>query len=241
MLTTAVIQNRVTPEINGLLSLLDVPVANFGWDEKTILLAIVIQARTQQTNPIELPAAPDILSRPAKAIDSAQLALLNTLFEWPGHKADTTSQRQTHLTEADQRQFALGRQQYLTTCAGCHGNDGAGLARFAPTLIGSDWVLGDEKRLALLILHGLEGPVEVAGKKYDVPDILPVMPAHSIMDDGDITAIMTYIRNEWGNHAGAVGRRVVGTIRHTSQGRVVPWTAKELNQHMLDTKPPESN
>jgi hypothetical protein len=102
-------------------------------------------------------------------------------------------------------------------------------------------VLGDEKRLALLILHGLEGPVEVAGKKYDVPDILPVMPAHSIMDDGDITAIMTYIRNEWGNHAGAVGRRVVGTIRHTSQGRVVPWTAKELNQHMLDTKPPESN
>jgi len=99
----------------------------------------------------------------------------------------------------------------------------------APPLAGSDWVLGNEKRLALLILHGLEGPVDVAGKKYDAPDILPVMPSHSTMDDGAIRAVMTYIRNEWGNHAPAIGGRVVGKTRHTSQGRVQPWTPTELN------------
>jgi hypothetical protein len=55
------------------------------------------------------------------------------------------------------------------------------------------------------------------------------------MDDGAITAIMTYIRNEWGNNAGPASRRTVGSTRHTSQGRVVPWTANELNQHMADT------
>jgi hypothetical protein len=107
--------------------------------------------------------------------------------------------------------------------------------------MGSEWVLGDERRLALLLLHGLEGPVEVAGKVYDAPEILPVMPAHSTMGDGDITAIMTYIRNEWGNNAGPAGRRIVGTTRHTSQGRVMPWTAKELNRHMIETDVPASH
>ncbi|MBA4057268.1 MAG: dehydrogenase, partial [Marivirga sp.] len=129
---------------------------------------------------------------------------------------------------------SLGRQHYLTTCAGCHGTDGAGLKRYAPPLIGSEWVLGDEKRLALIILQGMEGRLEVGGKIYDAPDILPVMPAHSTMDDGAITAIMTYIRNEWGNSAGPVDRRTVGTTRHTSQGRVIPWTAEELNKHMRE-------
>ena len=130
----------------------------------------------------------------------------------------------------------MGRQHYLTTCAGCHGSDGAGLNRFGPPLIESAWVLGDEKRLSLIVLHGMEGPLDVAGKLYDVPDILPVMPSHSVMDDGAIMAILTYIRNEWGNNAGPVSRGIVGKTRHTSQGRVVPWTAKELNQYMIDTK-----
>jgi mono/diheme cytochrome c family protein len=130
----------------------------------------------------------------------------------------------------------LGRQHYLTTCAGCHGTDGAGMNRFAPPLVGSDWVLGEEKRLALIVLHGMEGPVEVAGKIYDTPEILPVMPAHSTLDDASITAILTYIRNEWGNNAGPLGKRTVGSTRNTSQGRVMPWKAEELNKYMLETK-----
>ncbi len=90
--------------------------------------------------------------------------------------------------------------------------------------------------LALIVLHGMEGPLDVAGKLYDVPDILPVMPSHSTMDDGAVMAILMYIRNEWGNNAGPVSKGLVGKTRHTSQGRVVPWTAKELNQYLVDTK-----
>jgi hypothetical protein len=59
------------------------------------------------------------------------------------------------------------------------------------------------------------------------------MPSHSTMDDGAITSILVYIRNEWGNDAGGVERRTVGRLRHTTQGRVVPWTVKELNEHMI--------
>ena len=191
--------------------------------------------------PIKLTKAPRILTTSKSNIDTTRLFALNAMFEWPGHVADTTSlQKHKRLSDAEQQQFALGRQHYLTTCAGCHGTDGAGMNRMAPTLIGSDWVLGDEKRLALLLLHGIEGPIEVAGKVYDVPEILPVMPSHSTMDDGAITAIMTYIRNEWGNSAPAVGRRTVGQTRHTTQGRVVPWTAKELNKHMTEESKKET-
>jgi hypothetical protein len=96
--------------------------------------------------------------------------------------------------------------------------------------------LGNKKRLALLVLHGIEGPMEVNGKLYDAPDILPVMPAHSTLDDGSISSILTYIRNEWGHAAGAVSSRMVSTIRHTSQGRIKPWTAAELNKHVLESK-----
>jgi mono/diheme cytochrome c family protein len=140
------------------------------------------------------------------------------------------------LNEAQQQQFALGRQHYLTTCSGCHGTNGAGLKRFGPPLVGSEWVTGDETRLALILLHGIEGPLEVDGKMYDTPDILPVMPPHSTMGDASITAVLTYIRNEWGNHGGPVGNRTVGRTRVTTQGRVMPWTAGELNRHVGEGK-----
>jgi mono/diheme cytochrome c family protein len=175
--------------------------------------------------------------RKDNGIEPSRLAALASLFEWPGHTATKNSlQKKNPLNEEEQKLFASGRQYYLTTCAGCHGTDGAGLNRFAPPLAGSDWVTGDEKRLALIILHGMEGPVEVSGKIYNTPDILPVMPAHTTMDDAAITAILTYIRNEWGNDAGPVGKRTVGTTRNTSQGRVVPWTAAELNKYVLESK-----
>ena len=95
-------------------------------------------------------------------------------------------------------------------------------------LVNSEWVLGDEKRLVLILLHGLEGPIDVAGVHYNSPDILPIMPAHSTMDDGDIAAILTYIRNEWGHQASPISRGVIGKTRVTSQGRVMPWTPEDL-------------
>jgi hypothetical protein len=57
------------------------------------------------------------------------------------------------------------------------------------------------------------------------------------MDDRNITSILIYIRNEWGNEAGGIDRRTVGGLRHTTQGRVQPWTAPELNKHIetIDT------
>jgi glucose/arabinose dehydrogenase/mono/diheme cytochrome c family protein len=240
MLTTSVWKKRDATELGSLLADLNAPQESIGWREKTVLTALTIQATNGKQKPVKLSKAPAILTKPVAAYDKLRLAALGVLFEWPGHTVNReTVQSKNPLGEEDRRLFVLGRQHYLTTCAGCHGTDGAGLNRFAPPLIGSQWVLGDEKRLALIVLHGMEGPVDVMGKVYDVPEILPVMPSHSTMDDGVITAILTYIRNEWGNAAGPMNRRTVGTTRHTSQGRVVPWTAPELNEHIKATRTPD--
>lgn len=237
MLTTAVVRKRDAKEMSALLAMLDVDKASFGWQQKTMLTAMSIQGKNRKLKPIQLSSAPTLFARTDwEPLQKTRLQTASALFEWPGHVAQASQVQQSLLNDEQQQQFALGRQHYLTTCAGCHGSDGAGLSRFGPPLVESSWVLGDEKRLALIVLHGMEGPLDVAGKLYDVPDILPVMPSHSTMDDGAIMAILMYIRNEWGNNAGPVSKGIVGKTRHTSQGRVVPWTAKELNQYVADTK-----
>jgi mono/diheme cytochrome c family protein/glucose/arabinose dehydrogenase len=240
MLATAIIHKRDPVELTGLLAMMDVKGVQPGWRQKAVLTGLSMGG-DNVSKPIRLKKAPTIFSKLAGKLEPGRQAALTALFEWPGQlKAKTTTARKSLLNIEEQKQFAAGRQNYLTTCAGCHGTDGAGMKRFAPPLIGSDWVLGDEKRLAMIVLHGMEGPVVVGGKKYDAPEILPVMPAHSTMDDGAITAILTYIRNEWGNNAGPVSRRTVSVTRNTTQGRVVPWKASELKKFVLETKTPES-
>src|SRR5688572_14521882 len=235
MLTTSIIRKRNTTELSSLLSLLATNKDSFDWKQQAVLTGISIQGKNNKIKPTYLRSVPILLNHREIKNDQSRLHALMALFEWPGHKVDTmSSQTQGLLNENDQKQFVSGRQLYLTTCAGCHGTDGDGVNRFAPTLIGSDWVLGNEKRLALILLHGMEGTMEVNGKLHDVPDILPVMPAHSTLDDRSISSILTYIRNEWGNSAGPVSPRTVGVMRLTSQGRVVPWTAAELNKHMME-------
>jgi mono/diheme cytochrome c family protein/glucose/arabinose dehydrogenase len=242
MLSTAIARKHESTELVALLTLLEEQNKNnskesFDWRQKAVLTGLAMGSNQSKKQPVQLASPPRILTQSAGKLEPARLEALASLFVWPGHTAQqNNSPKKNLLTEEEQKLFSLGRQHYLTTCAGCHGTDGAGMNRFAPPLVGSDWVLGEEKRLALIVLHGMEGPVEVAGKIYDTPEILPVMPAHSTLDDASITAILTYIRNEWGNNAGPLGKRTVGSTRNTSQGRVMPWKAEELNKYMLETK-----
>jgi mono/diheme cytochrome c family protein len=140
----------------------------------------------------------------------------------------------TTPTNIDQKVYANGRQNYINLCASCHGTQGEGMKRFAPPLKQSEWVTGDEKKLAMLLLHGMQGAVEVNGKKYDSPDILPEMPSFSTLQNEDIAAIATYIRNAWGNTGYEVTGRTVGGIRFRTQGKVTPWTAAELDTLVFD-------
>lgn len=99
--------------------------------------------------------------------------------------------------------MAKGAKLY-SKCSGCHGPDGKGDGNAYPSLAGSTWVTGETERLAMVILNGLGGPTST-GKTYGV------MPAQgSGMKGEDLAAIMTYVRNSFGNKTGDVVTKQMG-------------------------------
>lgn len=118
-----------------------------------------------------------------------------------------------------------GGQLYTLYCSACHGADGAGATGGAfPPLAGSAWVGGDPDRAIKIVLHGLHGPVDVAGKTYN----LEMPPQGAMLPDDQIAAILSHVRTSWGNQAGPVSSDVVKTIRAANSGRQSAWTAAEL-------------
>ena len=88
-------------------------------------------------------------------------------------------------------------QQIYGKCIGCHGPDGKGSASFPP-LAGSEWALGDTEVFAMIVLNGLSGPAS-DGKQWGN------MPAQGIgMSPTDLAAVMTFVRNSFGNSTGDV-------------------------------------
>lgn len=87
-----------------------------------------------------------------------------------------------------------GGQLYTTYCSACHGADGKGATggQFPP-LAGSPWVQGDPNRAIKIVLHGLNGPVEVAGRTYN----LEMPPQGAAIPDDQLAAILTHVRASW--------------------------------------------
>ena len=238
MITSAVVKKGKESEIKDLLAQIDSK-EPFTWKEKVLLTSLAIQAPNRKDlKPIQLASMPAIFKEKNKILDENKWIVLENMFHWPQKTMVSQKDSKSFLDEKSLIQFAEGRQKYLATCSGCHGVDGKGINRFAPPLRGSEWVLGDATTLSLIVLHGMEGPMIVAGKKYDAPAILPVMPAHSTMGDADIASILTYIRNEWGNQAEPVLSRFVFSTRNVSQGRVYPWKINEIKKYVESLKKP---
>lgn len=124
--------------------------------------------------------------------------------------------------------FVAGKRHY-TACAACHQANGLGVPPAFPPLAGSEWVTGSEERLIRILLHGLEGPIEVKGQTY-----VGLMPAFGAggaynWNDQRIAEVLTYIRAEWGNEASPITAEQVTAIRTgAAAGRTKAWTAEEL-------------
>ncbi|MBI2890290.1 MAG: nitrite reductase, copper-containing [Nitrospirae bacterium] len=86
-----------------------------------------------------------------------------------------------------------GQQLFLTNCSVCHQPSGEGLMNVFPPLAKSDYLMEDKARSIHIVLNGLKGPVRVNGVDYAAE-----MPKLNLTDD-EIAAILTYVRNSWGN------------------------------------------
>lgn len=127
--------------------------------------------------------------------------------------------------------FAKGKKLYNTpgACATCHQANGQGLetANFPP-LANSEWVTGSEEVVVRIVLHGVQGPLKVGDKEYGLVPMVPTIWAS--WSDTDIAAVVSYIRNDWGNEAPEVSPDTVKRIRDEVGSRG-PWTAEELKKH----------
>jgi mono/diheme cytochrome c family protein len=112
--------------------------------------------------------------------------------------------------------IAKGRSLFIANCSACHQSSGEGLPGQYPSLHGSEQVTGAPNRLAMLVLNGLEGPVENKGITYNGN-----MPAQKLLlKDQQISYILTYIRQEWGNGQGPITPEGVKAMRDATESRV---------------------
>lgn len=123
-------------------------------------------------------------------------------------------QAPAHLEGGDAKRFLQGAEIYEREghCATCHQPDGKGLPDVGfPPLADTQWALGDPDRLIKLTLKGLMGPIEVKGKAY--PGVVPMTPFGGLLKDDELAAVLTYVRNAFGNKASAIRPGHVRRVR----------------------------
>jgi mono/diheme cytochrome c family protein len=114
-------------------------------------------------------------------------------------------------------------------CYTCHQPSGVGVPGVYPPLAGSEWVQGPEERVVRIVLEGLTGPVSVKGTTFSASAMPAFGPNGTGWSDEKIAAVLTYVRQEWGNKAPPITADKVGEIR----GKVADhktWTQEELLQ-----------
>lgn len=227
-----VVKQRDPEQVNELLRLAGLQTGEHAWRQLPLLNGLLENRLALRRNPIVLPAEPAALVNLGQSDDPLLRSAAGTIrsfIEWPGHQVERPPLvRLRPLTGMFAQQFAEGRALYQKACAACHGLTGEGLPNLAPPLLDSEWTSGPTDRLIQIILHGLEGPIEVNGRKYEPPAILPSMPAVDSLADTEIAAVLSYVTRELGQVARTNTADQVTVIRNRHAGRQTPWTAAEL-------------
>jgi mono/diheme cytochrome c family protein len=94
-----------------------------------------------------------------------------------------------------------GQEVFEENCAQCHRANGEGLPATFPALNKNPFVLGDPKPVIATVLNGQKG-------------ILLRMPSwKDKLDDQQIAAVVTYLRQAWSNRAPGVTPAMVAATR----------------------------
>jgi len=98
----------------------------------------------------------------------------------------------------------------MANCAVCHQASGLGSqSQGYPPLAGSEITNGGSRRAAMVVMKGLQGPVTVKGQKFGSA----VMQPWESLGDQKVADVLTYERQEWGNHGGSVTKEQIAALR----------------------------
>jgi len=106
--------------------------------------------------------------------------------------------------------MAAGKRNFEMFCGACHGTDGMGKPGQAPPLAGSEIVLAKGfHRLSMIPLEGLAGAIKVKNQDWN----LNMAAMGAALPDADLAAVLTYMRNSWGNKGSEVTADDIKAIR----------------------------
>ncbi|PJX25690.1 hypothetical protein CAP48_06510 [Advenella sp. S44] len=106
--------------------------------------------------------------------------------------------------------YSMGREIYGQYCAACHQADGKGVPQAWPALDGNSLVKGQDVTGLLRVI--MDGGFTPTTAKTPQPYGMP--PFRHFLNDMQIAAAATYIRNTWGNKSGGVDQRRVNRVRN---------------------------
>jgi nitrite reductase (NO-forming) len=106
-----------------------------------------------------------------------------------------------------------GKRIYTQLCFACHQPEGQGMPGVFPPLAGSDYLMADKPRAIASLINGLTGQIVVNRQTYN-----GVMPP-SMLNDEQIAAVLTYVRNSWGNSSDIVTVEEVKKVHAENPGQ----------------------
>jgi mono/diheme cytochrome c family protein len=136
-----------------------------------------------------------------------------------------------HLNSSEKERYFGGRSLYVSYCSTCHGKEGEGMTNIAPPLALSELVNSDAETTIKILLDGLTGPITVSGVSYSFSNAMPGLRNNIERNNGDIAAVLTYVRNAFGNKGSAVTVEQVGKTRAATENRKTPYTISELQKN----------
>jgi mono/diheme cytochrome c family protein len=109
----------------------------------------------------------------------------------------------------------LGARIYRDNCSACHGPDAEGVARLFPPLAGDAALQAhDPTTIARIVLEGTRSPMTA---ERPTPSAMPAFGWK--LNDGEIAAVLTYLRASHGNAAGPVSAGQVARVRRAVAAR----------------------
>jgi mono/diheme cytochrome c family protein len=103
-----------------------------------------------------------------------------------------------------------GKAIYDDTCAACHQSSGEGISHMFPPLKGDAVVQQADPSTVVRVI--LEGAMTATTRERPTPSAMPAF--NWKLDDDEIAAVATYVRNAWGNNAAAVTADAVKSMRN---------------------------
>jgi mono/diheme cytochrome c family protein len=118
-----------------------------------------------------------------------------------------------------------GKKVFSANCQTCHQANGLGVPGQYPPLAGSEFTTGGSRRMAMIVLKGLQGPVTVKGQQFGTA---VMQPWDKTLTDKQISDVMTYERSDWGNSASPVAPEQIAALRKELANHPNSFTAPEI-------------